>query len=119
MAAPIQPSQPQEGRHGGHVINLPVQYNIRGIPDIEAEDVELLTMHNMTPKYHGSLNTLHQTLGDEFTSYWGCVEEFLAAGGAGDPTPSCSSSPSRLLRPAQTVHLKSTKGADPVNETTR
>ncbi|MQM20717.1 hypothetical protein Taro_053745 [Colocasia esculenta] len=25
------------------------------------------------------------------------------------PTPSCSSSPSRLLRPAQTVHLNSTK----------
>ncbi|MQM04508.1 hypothetical protein Taro_037307 [Colocasia esculenta] len=28
----------------------------------------------------------------------------------GTPTPSCSSSPSRLLRPAQTVHLKWTKG---------
>ncbi|MQL74481.1 hypothetical protein Taro_006823 [Colocasia esculenta] len=27
----------------------------------------------------------------------------------GTPTPSRSSSPSRLLRPAQTVHLKSTK----------
>ncbi|MQM10166.1 hypothetical protein Taro_043046 [Colocasia esculenta] len=26
------------------------------------------------------LNTLHQTLGDEFTSFWGRVEEFLAAG---------------------------------------
>ncbi|MQM09534.1 hypothetical protein Taro_042411 [Colocasia esculenta] len=33
-----------------------------------------------TPKHHGSLNTLHQTLGDEFTSCWGRVEEFLAAG---------------------------------------
>ncbi|MQM22861.1 hypothetical protein Taro_055920 [Colocasia esculenta] len=28
----------------------------------------------------------------------------------GTPTPSRSSSPSRLLRPAQTIHLKSTKG---------
>ncbi|MQM01809.1 hypothetical protein Taro_034567 [Colocasia esculenta] len=27
----------------------------------------------------------------------------------GTPTPSCSFSPSRLLRPAQTVHFKSTK----------
>ncbi|MQL71622.1 hypothetical protein Taro_003937 [Colocasia esculenta] len=26
------------------------------------------------------LNTLHQTLGDEYTSCWGCVEEFLAVG---------------------------------------
>ncbi|MQM09002.1 hypothetical protein Taro_041860 [Colocasia esculenta] len=26
------------------------------------------------------LNTLHQTLGDEFTSCWGRVEEFLVAG---------------------------------------
>ncbi|MQL95245.1 hypothetical protein Taro_027909, partial [Colocasia esculenta] len=33
-----------------------------------------------TPKYHGCLNTLHQSLGDEFTSYWGRVEEFLVAG---------------------------------------
>ncbi|MQL82145.1 hypothetical protein Taro_014605 [Colocasia esculenta] len=36
--------------------------------------------HNRTPKHHGCLNTLHQTLGDEFTSCWGRVEEFLAAG---------------------------------------
>ncbi|MQL97461.1 hypothetical protein Taro_030155 [Colocasia esculenta] len=36
--------------------------------------------HNRTPKYHGCLNTHHQTLGDEFTSCWGRVEEFLAAG---------------------------------------
>ncbi|MQM17203.1 hypothetical protein Taro_050172 [Colocasia esculenta] len=35
--------------------------------------------------------------------------------------PSSSSSPVRLLRPAQTVHLKSTKdsGADPANATAR
>ncbi|MQM22518.1 hypothetical protein Taro_055571 [Colocasia esculenta] len=38
-------------------------------------------MHgNSTPKYFGCLNTIHQTLGDEFTSCWGRVEEFLAAG---------------------------------------
>ncbi|MQL76146.1 hypothetical protein Taro_008531 [Colocasia esculenta] len=36
--------------------------------------------YNRTPKHHGCLNTLHQTLGDEFTSCWGRVEEFLAAG---------------------------------------
>ncbi|MQM06000.1 hypothetical protein Taro_038819 [Colocasia esculenta] len=36
--------------------------------------------YNRTPKHHGCLNTLHQTLGDEFTSFWGRVEEFLAAG---------------------------------------
>ncbi|MQM19840.1 hypothetical protein Taro_052853 [Colocasia esculenta] len=36
--------------------------------------------YNRTPKHHGCLNTLHQTLGDEFTSCWGRVEEFLVAG---------------------------------------
>ncbi|MQM16921.1 hypothetical protein Taro_049884 [Colocasia esculenta] len=36
--------------------------------------------YNRTPKHHGCLNTLHQTLGDEFTSCWGRVEKFLAAG---------------------------------------
>ncbi|MQL93731.1 hypothetical protein Taro_026379 [Colocasia esculenta] len=36
--------------------------------------------HNRTPKHHGCLNTLHQTLGDKFTSFWGHVEEFLVAG---------------------------------------
>ncbi|MQM09654.1 hypothetical protein Taro_042533 [Colocasia esculenta] len=36
--------------------------------------------YNRTHKHHGCLNTLHQTLGDEFTSCWGRVEEFLAAG---------------------------------------
>ncbi|MQM23863.1 hypothetical protein Taro_056933, partial [Colocasia esculenta] len=36
--------------------------------------------HNRTPKHHGCLNTLHQTLGDEFKSCWGRVEEFLVAG---------------------------------------
>ncbi|MQL98470.1 hypothetical protein Taro_031181 [Colocasia esculenta] len=36
--------------------------------------------YNRTPKHHGCLNTLHQTLGDEFTSCWGRVEVFLAAG---------------------------------------
>ncbi|MQM09935.1 hypothetical protein Taro_042815 [Colocasia esculenta] len=34
--------------------------------------------HNRTLKTHRCLNTLHQTLGDEFT--WGRVEEFLVAG---------------------------------------
>ncbi|MQL97372.1 hypothetical protein Taro_030064 [Colocasia esculenta] len=33
-----------------------------------------------TPKHHGCLNTLHQTLGDKFTYCWGHVGEFLAAG---------------------------------------
>ncbi|MQL99811.1 hypothetical protein Taro_032542 [Colocasia esculenta] len=33
-----------------------------------------------TPKHQGFLNTLHQTLGDDLTSRWGRVEEFLAAG---------------------------------------
>ncbi|MQM13679.1 hypothetical protein Taro_046605 [Colocasia esculenta] len=36
--------------------------------------------YNRTPKHHGCLNTLHQTLGDEFASCWGRVEEFLVAG---------------------------------------
>ncbi|MQM17374.1 hypothetical protein Taro_050345 [Colocasia esculenta] len=36
--------------------------------------------YNRTPKHHGCLNTLQQTLGDEFTSCWGRVEKFLAAG---------------------------------------
>ncbi|MQL80279.1 hypothetical protein Taro_012719 [Colocasia esculenta] len=36
--------------------------------------------YNRTPKHHGCLNTLHQTLGDEFTSCWGRVGEFLVAG---------------------------------------
>ncbi|MQM13191.1 hypothetical protein Taro_046113 [Colocasia esculenta] len=39
--------------------------------------------HNRTPKHHGCLNTLHQTLGDEFTYFWGRVEEFLGAGEQG------------------------------------
>ncbi|MQM01894.1 hypothetical protein Taro_034648 [Colocasia esculenta] len=34
----------------------------------------------MTSKSHRCLNTLHQTLGEEFTSCWGHVEELLAAG---------------------------------------
>ncbi|MQL99547.1 hypothetical protein Taro_032270 [Colocasia esculenta] len=36
--------------------------------------------YNRTLKHHECLNTLHQTLGDEFTSCWGRVEEFLEAG---------------------------------------
>ncbi|MQM21027.1 hypothetical protein Taro_054057 [Colocasia esculenta] len=36
--------------------------------------------HNRTPKTHRCLNTLHKTLGDEFISCWGRVEEFLVAG---------------------------------------
>ncbi|MQL71648.1 hypothetical protein Taro_003980 [Colocasia esculenta] len=34
----------------------------------------------MTSKSHRCLNTLHQTLRDEFTSCWGHEEELLAAG---------------------------------------
>ncbi|MQL76337.1 hypothetical protein Taro_008721 [Colocasia esculenta] len=41
--------------------------------------------HNRTPKHHGCLNILHQTLGTSFRTCWGRVGEFLAAGGAGDP----------------------------------
>ncbi|MQL87896.1 hypothetical protein Taro_020453 [Colocasia esculenta] len=40
----------------------------------------LFPSYNKTHKHHGCLNTIHQTLGDEFTSCWGCVEEFLVAG---------------------------------------
>ncbi|MQL69516.1 hypothetical protein Taro_001817 [Colocasia esculenta] len=40
----------------------------------------VLNYGGRTPKHHGCLNALHQTLGDEFTSCWGRVEEFLAAG---------------------------------------
>ncbi|MQM02314.1 hypothetical protein Taro_035080 [Colocasia esculenta] len=40
----------------------------------------LAEVRAMTPKHHGCLNTLHKTLGDEFTSCWGRVGEFLAAG---------------------------------------
>ncbi|MQM10836.1 hypothetical protein Taro_043734 [Colocasia esculenta] len=36
--------------------------------------------YNRTPKHHRCLNTLHQTLADKFTSCWGRVEAFLAAG---------------------------------------
>ncbi|MQL81463.1 hypothetical protein Taro_013913 [Colocasia esculenta] len=50
MAAPIRPSQPQEGRFGGHVISLPVQYNIRSILGIEVEDMDLLTLHNISSR---------------------------------------------------------------------
>ncbi|MQL74542.1 hypothetical protein Taro_006908 [Colocasia esculenta] len=39
-----------------------------------------LEVDQRTPKHFGCLNTLHQTLGDGFTSCWGRVEEFLAAG---------------------------------------
>ncbi|MQM13031.1 hypothetical protein Taro_045955 [Colocasia esculenta] len=36
-------------------------------------------MYNRTPKHHGYLNTLHQTLGTSFRTFWGRVEEFLEA----------------------------------------
>ncbi|MQL93932.1 hypothetical protein Taro_026581 [Colocasia esculenta] len=39
-----------------------------------------LEVDQRTPKHHGCLNTLHQTLGDEFKSCWGHVGEFTAAG---------------------------------------
>ncbi|MQL84037.1 hypothetical protein Taro_016542 [Colocasia esculenta] len=53
-----------------------------GSPDPdEAENwQEEMNEFSKTPKHHDCLNTLHQTLGDEFTSCWGRVEEFLAAG---------------------------------------
>ncbi|MQM09473.1 hypothetical protein Taro_042346 [Colocasia esculenta] len=35
--------------------------------------------YNRTPKHHGCLNTLHQTLGMSFRTCWGRVEEFLVA----------------------------------------
>ncbi|MQL71574.1 hypothetical protein Taro_003885 [Colocasia esculenta] len=35
--------------------------------------------HNRTPKHHGCLNTLHQTLGTSFKTCWGRVEELLVA----------------------------------------
>ncbi|MQL75254.1 hypothetical protein Taro_007636 [Colocasia esculenta] len=35
--------------------------------------------HNRTPKHHGCLNTLHQTLGTSFRTCWGRVEELLVA----------------------------------------
>ncbi|MQM01007.1 hypothetical protein Taro_033751 [Colocasia esculenta] len=35
--------------------------------------------YNRTPKHHGYLNTLHQTLGMSFRTCWGRVEEFLVA----------------------------------------
>ncbi|MQM00031.1 hypothetical protein Taro_032761 [Colocasia esculenta] len=36
--------------------------------------------YNRTLKHHGCLNTLHQTLGMSFRTFWGPVEEFLVAG---------------------------------------
>ncbi|MQL83385.1 hypothetical protein Taro_015876 [Colocasia esculenta] len=36
--------------------------------------------YNRTPKYLGCLNTLHPNPRDEFTTYWGRVEELLVAG---------------------------------------
>ncbi|MQL68907.1 hypothetical protein Taro_001175 [Colocasia esculenta] len=33
--------------------------------------------YNKTPKHHGYLNTLHQTIGMSFRTCWGRVEEFL------------------------------------------
>ncbi|MQL98002.1 hypothetical protein Taro_030698 [Colocasia esculenta] len=35
--------------------------------------------YNRTPKHHGYLNTLHQTLGTSFRTCWGRLEEFLVA----------------------------------------
>ncbi|MQL93510.1 hypothetical protein Taro_026156 [Colocasia esculenta] len=35
--------------------------------------------HNRTPKYHGCLNTPHQTLETSFRTCWGRVEELLVA----------------------------------------
>ncbi|MQM04490.1 hypothetical protein Taro_037289 [Colocasia esculenta] len=65
--------------------------------------------HNRTPKHHGCLNTLQQTLGTSLelagvvwrSSWW--LESRRSR------IPSSSSSPVRLLRPAQTVHLKPIK----------
>ncbi|MQM04544.1 hypothetical protein Taro_037343, partial [Colocasia esculenta] len=35
--------------------------------------------YNRTPKHHGYLNALHQTLGTSFRTCWGRVEELLVA----------------------------------------
>ncbi|MQM19433.1 hypothetical protein Taro_052438 [Colocasia esculenta] len=35
--------------------------------------------NNRTPKHHGYLNTLHQTLGTSFRTCWGPMDEFLVA----------------------------------------
>ncbi|MQM13729.1 hypothetical protein Taro_046654 [Colocasia esculenta] len=53
-----------------------------------------------------------QLAGVVWRSSWGL-------GSCGSTTRRISSSPVRLLRPAQTVHLKSIKGADPVNAMAR
>ncbi|MQL76455.1 hypothetical protein Taro_008851 [Colocasia esculenta] len=37
-------------------------------------------MDHMTPKYLGFSNTLHPNPRDEFTTFWGRVEELLGAG---------------------------------------
>ncbi|MQL91222.1 hypothetical protein Taro_023835 [Colocasia esculenta] len=38
-----------------------------------------LPSHNRTPKHHGCLNTLHQTIRMSFRTFWGHVEEILVA----------------------------------------
>ncbi|MQL88289.1 hypothetical protein Taro_020839 [Colocasia esculenta] len=66
--------------------------------------------YNRTPKHLGYLNTLHPNPRDEFRTCWGRVEELLVAEELWNDQRSSSSSPLCLLRPAQTVILKSTKG---------
>ncbi|MQM06808.1 hypothetical protein Taro_039635 [Colocasia esculenta] len=63
--------------------------------------------YNRTPKHHGYLNTLHQTLGTSFRTCWGRVEEFLVARELWIDHKKLIFFPVRLLRPAQTTFLES------------
>ncbi|MQM12006.1 hypothetical protein Taro_044918 [Colocasia esculenta] len=62
-----------------------------------------------TPKTHRCLNTLHPNPRDEFRTCWGRVEELLVVGELWINHKKLIFFPVRLLRPAQTVHLKSIK----------
>ncbi|MQM17972.1 hypothetical protein Taro_050955 [Colocasia esculenta] len=72
--------------------------------------------YNRTPKYLGCLNTFHPNPRDEFTTCWGGVEEFLVAGELWIDHKKDIFFPVRLLRLAQTVHLKWIKGNYDIQE---
>ncbi|MQL72370.1 hypothetical protein Taro_004723 [Colocasia esculenta] len=61
--------------------------------------------YNRTPKHHGYLNTLHQTLGTSFRTCWGRVEEFLVARELWIDHKKLIFFPIHLLQPAQTIIL--------------
>ncbi|MQM00108.1 hypothetical protein Taro_032837 [Colocasia esculenta] len=61
--------------------------------------------YNRTPKHHGYLNTLHQTLGTSFRTCWGRVEEFLVARELWIDHKKLIFFPVRLLQPTQTIIL--------------